>query len=127
MTEKQEKIKTLAEDYKMVLNEAKSMGCKNIKALYNILLEDMELIVQSLEKQILKQNDGWISIDERFPDTDDYILLSFSNFTIPLVGRYEADKDGSGAFYIGDELETCISQDLFVNAWQQLPKPYKED
>ena len=55
MTEKQEKIKTLAEDYKMVLNEAKSMGCKNIKALYNILLEDMELIVQSLEKQIPKK------------------------------------------------------------------------
>lgn len=92
MTEKQEKIKTLAEDYKMVLNEAKSMGCKNIKALYNILLEDMELIVQSLEKQIPKQNDGWISIDERLPDTNDYILLSFSNFTIPVVGRYETEK-----------------------------------
>lgn len=127
MTEKQEKIKTLAEDYKMVLNEAKSMGCKNIKALYNILLEDMELIVQSLEKQIPKQNDEWISIDDRLPATDDYILLSFSNFTNPVIGRYETDEDGSGAFYIGDELETCISQDLFVNAWQQLPKPYKED
>ena len=126
MTEKQEKIKTLAEDYKMVLNEAKSMGCKNIKTLYNILLEDMELIVQSLEKQIPKQNDGWISIDERLPDTNDYILLSFSNFAIPVVGRYETEKDGSGAFYVGDELETCVSQMLFVNAWMELPKPYKE-
>ena len=77
------------------------------------------------EDRETKQNDGWISIDERFPDTDSYILLSFSNFTIPVVGRYETDEDGSGAFYIGDELETCLSQDMFVNAWQQLPKPYQ--
>lgn len=88
--------------------------------------EAFSMAIKALEKQISKQNDGWISIDERLPDTDDYILLSFSNFTIPLVGRYEADKDGSGAFYIGDELETCLSQNIFVNAWQPLPEPYKE-
>ena len=69
---------------------------------------------------------GWIPVDERLPDTNNYILLSFSNFTIPAVGRYEVEEDGSGAFYIGDELETCVSQELFVNAWQQLPEPYKE-
>lgn len=86
-----------------------------------------DMAIKALEKQISKQNDGWISIDERLPDTNDYILLSFSNFTNHVVGRYETDKDGSGAFYIGDEAETCLSQDLFVNAWQQLPKPYKEN
>ena len=31
-----------------------------------------------------------------------------------------------GAFYIGDEDETCVSQDMFVNAWMPLPKNYKE-
>ena len=86
-----------------------------------------DIAIKALEKQIPKNNDGWISIDERLPDTDDYILLSFSNFTIPIVGRYETEEDGNGAFYIGDELETRLSQDLFVNAWQQLPKPYKEN
>ena len=81
-------------------------------------------VLDEVEKE---QNNGWIPVGERIPDTNDYILLSFSNFTIPVVGRYEAEEDGSGAFYIGDELETCLSQDLFVNAWQQLPEPYKEE
>ena len=84
------------------------------------------LFLKNYVRQVKRMNNGWISIDERLPDTNDYILLSFSNFTNPLVGRYETDEDGSGAFYIGDELETCLSQNIFVNAWQPLPEPYKE-
>ena len=68
---------------------------------------------------------GWILCDERYPDTDKYILLSFANFSVPLVGRYEEDEEG-GAFYIGDEEKSCVSQDLIVNAWMPLPKCYKE-
>lgn len=70
----------------------------------------------------------WIPVDERLPETDDYILLSFSNFSLPMVGRYEADYEG-GAFYLGDcdEDDTCINQDLFVNAWMPLPEPYRPD
>ena len=83
-------------------------------------------LVSDIFDSMEEQNNGWIPVEERLPGTNDYILLSFSNFTIPLVGRYETEKDGSGVFYIGDELETCVSQDLFVNAWQQLPDPYKE-
>ena len=73
-------------------------------------------------------NDGWIPVSEQFPETDDYILLSFANFSLPMVGRYEKDSDG-GAFYLGDcdEEDTCISQDLFVNAWMPLPEPYREE
>ncbi len=44
-----DKIKQLADDYTAVLKEAKSMGCNEIRALYNIPLENMELIVQALE------------------------------------------------------------------------------
>ena len=55
--------KDLAEDYRMVLHEAKSMGCNEIKALYNIPLKNMEMIVQALEKQIPKK--PMISYDER--------------------------------------------------------------
>ena len=68
---------------------------------------------------------GWIPCSERFPEKDEFILLSFENFTIPLVGRYEEDKSG-GAFYVGDEEESCVSQNIIVNAWRELPESYKE-
>lgn len=67
---------------------------------------------------------GWIPVEERLPKTDTFILLPFENFSLPLVGRYEEDRDG-GAFYVGDDEETCVSQDMFVNAWRPLPKPYR--
>lgn len=69
----------------------------------------------------------WIPCSERLPDSDRYILMHFANFTLPAIGRYEEDEDGGGAFYIGDEDETCVQQDLFVNAWMELPERYKEE
>lgn len=71
------------------------------------------------------EDDGWIPVEKELPKTDTYILLSFSNFSLPMVGRYEADE-GGGAFYLGDcdGEDTCIGNDLYVNAWQPLPKPY---
>lgn len=75
-------------------------------------------------KQTAKQyNNGWIPCSEP-PKTSDYILLSFSNFSVPMVGRYEENEDG-GAYYIGDEDKSCVSQDIFVNAWQPIPQPYQ--
>ena len=68
----------------------------------------------------------WIPVEERLPDPDDNILMSFENFDIPLVGRYEADGEG-GAFYVGDDRESCASAYLFVNAWMPLPKPYRPE
>ena len=70
--------------------------------------------------------DSWIPVEERLPEDDRCILLSFENFSLPLVGRYEENEKG-GAFYIGDcdEEDTCASNDLFVNAWQPLPEPYR--
>ena len=74
----------------------------------------------------------WVPVTERLPEVDKYgcskyILLSFENFTIPAVGRYEVDKDGSGAFYEGDEDRTLVSYGVFVNAWMPLPKCYREE
>ena len=70
----------------------------------------------------------WIPADDP-PKTDDYILLSFENFTIPMVGRYEKFEDGSGNYYLGDcdEKDTCLANNLFVNGWQPLPAPYRPD
>lgn len=69
----------------------------------------------------------WIPVEERLPEDDNYILLSFENISLPLVGRYEAGSDGGGAFYLGDcdEGDTCLSENLFVNAWMPLPEPYQ--
>lgn len=73
-------------------------------------------------------NDDWIPVEKKLPEDDRYILLSFENFSLPLVGRYEENEKG-GAFYLGDcdEEDTCISNDLYVNAWMYLPERYKGD
>lgn len=68
----------------------------------------------------------WIPITERLPEDDKYIMVSFDNFTQSDIGRYEADKDGNGAFYPGDDDKGYASYGLFVNAWMPLPEPYRE-
>lgn len=68
----------------------------------------------------------WIPVSERLPDVDKYILVSFENFTISDIGRYETDKDGSGAFYPGDDDKSYVEYGLFVNAWMPLPEPFRE-
>lgn len=77
-------------------------------------------------QEAIRQYKGWIPIEEELPTAGEYILMSFSNFTLPMIGRYEEDKEGNGNFYIGDDdgTDTCISQDMYVNAWMKLPKPY---
>lgn len=71
----------------------------------------------------------WIPVEEGLPETDDYVLLSFTNCSLPMIGRYECDECGEGAWYLGDcdEEDTCTANDLFVNAWMPLPKAYREE
>ena len=68
----------------------------------------------------------WSTITERLPETDDYILISFDNSSLPDIGRYEVDENGGGEFYPGDEDFTYKSIDLYVNAWMPLPQPYRQ-
>lgn len=83
-------------------------------------------LVSDIFDSMEEQNKGWIPVEERLPETDKYVLLSFYNFPVPQTGRYEEDEEGNGAFYLGDETETCVSQMLFVNAWMELPEKYKD-
>lgn len=55
-----------------------------------------------------------------------YILLSFENLPVPLIGRYQEDENG-GAYYIGDQEYSCISQGFIVNGWMPLPEPYRPE
>ena len=66
----------------------------------------------------------WIPCSERLPEEEEYILLSFANYTGLDIGRYEKDGENDN-FYPGDEEETYASYGLFVNAWMPLPEPYK--
>lgn len=104
----------------------KYSGCYKYAGLYVKVIQDMIEQLQDDLEQDEKEN-GWIPVSERLPETDDYILLSFTNYSIPLVGRCERDKDGSGIFYTGDDLISCLGNDLFVNAWMELPERYKGD
>jgi hypothetical protein len=81
----------------------------------------------------MKQIFEWVPVEERLPEIEtengssDYILLSFDNFNLPAIGRYEEDEDGDGNFFEGDEDRSCLSYGLIVNAWMNLPKCYVEE
>ena len=71
MAEREAKlIESMADDYSNVLKEAKSMGCNDIRALYNIPLKNMELIINALEKQIPKKVIKWANGTEHCPACD---------------------------------------------------------
>ena len=84
------------------------------------------LFIVNQAAQKYKSKAVWIPCDVRYPDTDTYILLSFENFSIPCVGRYEEDEEG-GAFFVGDDTGTCTSYGLVVNAWMPLPVAYNSE
>ena len=44
-----------------------------------------------------------------------------------MIGIYTVDDDDGGTFRISDEDDSFLEHDLYVNAWMELPKCYKED
>ena len=68
----------------------------------------------------------WNLVEELVPSDERYVLLSFENFSTPLVGRYEEDEEG-GAFFVDDNDVSCSSEGLFVNARMELPKPHRAE
>lgn len=56
------------------------------------------------------------------PKEGEYVLLSFSNYTLPAIGRFE-----DGAFYEGDMDKPLVTFGLFVNAWMPLPEVYHDE
>lgn len=85
-------------------------------------LKNVDAAYKELSKEVAKYR--WISVEELLPDDDEYILVSFSNYPNPDIGRYEWDEEG-GAFYPGDDETSYVQYGLFVNAWMPLPKNYK--
>lgn len=108
--------------YKLKDYEETGMSPEQLEEIDRLYLEKREE-VNRLRAELEEKE--WIPVEERLPETNKYILLSFSNFSLPAIGRYEEDSEG-GAFYIGDEDASCVNEGLFVNAWQPLPKAYRE-
>ena len=75
--------------------------------------------------QLKKNAVQWIPVAERLPEPEKLILLSFENFSVPMIGRY-TEINGDGVFFVGDSDESFIEHTLFVNAWMPLPEPYRE-
>ena len=111
------------------LKDYEDTGCNpdDVERLNDFTQNEAVKLVQKLNAEEKKHR--WIPVEERLPEEDEYVLMSFENFTLPAIGRYEINDKGDGAWYLGDcdEEDTCISEGLFVNAWIPLPKPYEED
>lgn len=78
----------------------------------------------------LKKNseeDRWVPVLEQLPEPEKLVMLSFSNFSLPMIGRYTEDAADDGTFRVGDADEGFAEHDLYVNAWMPLPNPYRED
>lgn len=129
--------KLICERLRKELERAKEMNeviKSGIKQYFTNLIEQGKQEVDVLEanaeiKKIIEgveKTDGWIPVDEAVPTDGRYVLISFENFSLPEIGRYEEDEEG-GAWHVGDDDLTCSSHMLFVNAWMELPKPYREE
>ncbi len=95
----------------------------NIGRVNKPMAEAARMGAEALAKQ---ENGGWIPVTERLPENGSYIMVSFDNFSVPDIGRYEEDAEG-GAFYPGDDDKSYVQYDLFVNAWMPLPELYREE
>lgn len=102
------------------------MKVKELKEYLSKWPEDEEMVRAAEAEEAAA---GWIPVAEKLSQSGKYVLMSFENFTLPAIGRYEVNDEGDGAWYLGDndEGDTCCSVGLFVNAWMPLPEPYKAE
>lgn len=119
--------------YDYFKTEIENFNHENQKGMLDDLVDVILEINKGVNKVIKSQPKvgEWIPCSENMEDMPtekdgEYVLVSFSNYSLPDIGRYQEDEDG-GAFYPGDEDYTYTSVGLFVNAWQPLPDPYRED
>lgn len=90
----------------------------------SLLAEAMEKLARLEDAEEKDRLGQWIPVSERLPEEEEYILLSFANYTGLDIGRYEHDGEND-KFYPGDDEETYAHYGLIVNAWMPLPESYK--
>lgn len=110
--------------FKLMAYEDTGVHPDAVERLNDFTQNEAVKLVQKLNAEEKKHR--WIPVEERLPELGEYVLISFSNFSVPAIGRYDEDEEG-GAWFIGDETESLVSQDMFVNAWMSLPEPYRAE
>ena len=60
------------------------------------------------------------SFGDNFPDSDRLVLVNFSNFSEPMLGRWYDNN-----WHIGDMEETFLESNLYVDGWWELPEKPK--
>ena len=91
----------------------------------SLLAEAMEKLARLEDAEEKDRLGQWIPCSERLQEDESYILVSFENYTMPDIARYE-ENDESGTFYPGDDEKSYSSYGLFVNAWMPLPQSYRK-
>lgn len=114
----------MCEETKLIINENEEL--ETYYDTYDVVIHCESQDDQEQVEKILLNLHWWIPITDRLPTNDEYILLSFENYSLPAVGRYEEDETG-GAFYVGDSDKPCTAHGIFVNAWMPLPECYKRE
>lgn len=87
----------------------------------NFFKQTLRMMMEYLEQE---EANGWIPVEERLPDSDRLVLLSFYNYPIPSIGRYIGDEDNGGAFYTDESDKPLCTIGFIVNAWMELPERY---
>lgn len=60
---------------------------EEIERLNDFEKSQVGIMLKKLNEEQRKHR--WIPVEERLPETDVYNLLSFDNFSLPMVGHYE--------------------------------------
>jgi hypothetical protein len=76
------------------------------------------------DEEVMLNGGRWIPVDKP-PKIGQSVLLSFENLSVVMTGYYDGDEQ-SGAYY-DDYDRLYTEQNLFVNAWQPLPNPYRDN
>ena len=99
-------------DKKILKNAIKEYLIRLIeKGIHEVEVTEFNVDIQNLIDEI----DGWISVEVEVPSDDRLVLISFENFSVPMIGRYYENEEG-GTFYLGDEETPLVSYGVFVNA-----------
>lgn len=107
----------------------RKLGCtpaeEAAEIMIQVVIDHINIVPE--EKGEDNSKEAWIPVDDEDhrPKHEQYVLVSFSNFDLPDIARYEENEEG-GLYYRGDMEESYASIGLFVNAWQPLLDPYRE-
>ena len=114
-----------------IINSIKDVSAENVE--FKNIAFHVETITDSDGNVFVKKKERlWVPIfkddPDSFPPVDEegfseYVLLSFENYTLPLIGTYRVDEKG-GAFC--DDIHMPLNRfGLIVNAWRPLPERFK--